>query len=203
MASDPQPRAPAPPSRPKPGRPLSAKVGDAILEAAVDVLTRKGIRGLTLDAVAARARVGKPTIYRRWPSKEALVAALIRIKGAALPCPDTGSTRDDLVTYLQALNELLATPAPHVVKGLFSEILRSPVLAEAYHETVAARRALNRTILERGVARGELRPGIDYDLALDMLAGPTYMRLLVTGEPIPGDYAQRVVDAILEGFAAS
>lgn len=185
----------------RPGRPLSPGAGRAIVAAVTEVLSETGFSGLTLSAVAERAGVGKATIYRRWASKDELVATLIRERAAQLPSPDTGSTGTDLVTYLRGLAELVGTPpAPQVLRGLFSEILRNRALADAYHEAVLERRALNRAILERGVERGELRADIDYELALDMLTGPIYMRVLVTGSPIPPDYPEEVVDALLRAF---
>lgn len=195
---------PAEPARPrKPGRPLRREVDEAIVEATVAVLTEKGLRGLTMGDVAARAGVGKATIYRRWPSKEALVAALIRERVAELPAPNTGSVRDDLARYLEALIQLLSRPpAPEVLKSLVAEMARNAALREPFQAAVAARRAITRAILARGVGRGELRADMNYDLALDMLVGPSYFRLLVSGDPIPADYAEQVVDALLAGFAA-
>ena len=175
MASDPQPRAPAPPSRPKPGRPLSAKVGDAILEAAVDVLTRKGIRGLTLDAVAARARVGKPTIYRRWPSKGALVAAAIAPHDSA---PD-GDTIVALVRETCSVLRLLGPDNAAATAGDATAVIR---------EVITARRGLLAAALERSGSR-------DPELNADMMLGAVLARLLSGGD-IDDPFAERVASVV-------
>ena len=185
----------------RPGRPLSRASERAIYEAGLALLAERGIAGFTVDELAARARVGKATVYRRWSSKEALVGALVSETIAELPRPDTGNVRTDLVEYLRALVHLWRTPDPAIFRAVVAELGRNPALRQPFAEAVRARRAVTRGILQRAAARGEIREDFDFDVALDMYAGAPAYRLLVTGEPFPDDFCDEVVDVVLAGIA--
>jgi AcrR family transcriptional regulator len=192
------------PAPARPGRRRSPEADRAIRAATMELLAEAGFGGLSMDGVAARAGVGKPTIYRRYPSKVALVCDVIRaVAEEEGPVPDTGSVRDDLVAVLARTCEALGQgPAGRIAAGLVAEMVRNAELAEAWRATaVAARRRTVLGILERGVARGELRPDADLPLVLDLIMGPVFFRLLVTGEPITADLAGPIVDAVLQGAA--
>ena len=188
------------PSR-RPGRPLSVEAGRAIVEATVAILAERGVVGLTMDEVAARAGVSKATIYRRWRSKEALVGDVIYDLAEELPVPDTGNVGDDLVGYLGALTNLWTRRHDAYVRTL-SDIAADPPLRERFQRTLDLRRAAVRTILERGIARGEVRADLDFDVALDLMAGAATYRLVMTGAAITPPFVDDVVDLIVRGVGA-
>lgn len=158
--------------RKAPGRPRSARVDEAIVEAVLDLLV-EGVTAdaLTIEAVAAKAGVGKATIYRRWVNKDALlVDAVAALKG---PLPElTGSLRADLITLLRPVGRNTMTRASSVLPCLISELRRSPTLRECYQKVVEPRRELMRETVRRGIADGELRPDLDLEVVIAMLVGP-------------------------------
>lgn len=201
----PEPAAEPPVGPRRPGRPRDARNDQAILEAARDILREQGYRGLTIDGVAARAGVGRPTIYRRWPSKPALVvAALVDSSRLALPADDTGSLRRDLIAVQRHQVELM-TSAPdnrRVTAGLIADLATDPELAESYvSRYLAPRRAAVFQVLQRGVDRGELRADVDFAFVYDLLVGPLFMRTVVWGEPLAPGAAEATADVILTAFA--
>ena len=188
------------------GRPPSAAVDRAIVDATREILAEEGYAGLTIEGVAARAGVGKATVYRRWPGKVELVVDVISETAAEqVPIPDTGSTRGDLVVLVRTIIDVLTTTnAGAITAAMVAECSRNPELAHAFRTGfVAVRRAAVVDLIERGVARGDLRPDVDRDLIVDLLVAPVHYRLLVTGAPLTPDLAERVVDAVLGGSAAS
>jgi AcrR family transcriptional regulator len=155
--------------------------------------------------VAARAGVAKTTIYRRWRSKDELaLAVLIDMVEHVAAVPDLGNTRAELVTFVnRAVKILGSTLMGRVMQGLVSDLATDPELARAFREQVVGRRVAEiRRLVEIGVARGELRPDADYELANELLFGPIYYRLLLSGKPLSRDLAERVVDAVFPAFAA-
>jgi AcrR family transcriptional regulator len=187
----------------RPGRPRDVRHDEAILEAARDILREHGYAGLTIDGVAARAGVGRPTIYRRWSSKPALVvAALIHSNQLAIPVIDTGSLRHDLITIQQHQIELMNRPNNRrVTAGLVADLTADPQLAESYvNEYLAPRRATVWQVLERAVDRGELHAGADFAFIYDLLVGPLFMRSVVWGEQLSADAAEQTADVIVAAF---
>lgn len=185
-----------------PGRPRSERATRAILEAAIDGLAEDGFEGLTMEGVAARAGVGKATVYRRWSSKPELVRAAVEAFVSEIEIPDTGSVREDLLVLEREAVAVYRGRPGHLMPGLVSAMARHPDLAESVREDfLRARRAALRTVLTRGIERGELRSGIDLELALDFLGGPLFYRLLVTGGPLDDALALGVVDIMLRGLA--
>jgi AcrR family transcriptional regulator len=155
-----------------------------------------------MDDVAERAGVGKATIYRRHRSKDELVTAAIARLVSDIAVPDTGATRSDLLALMRDAVAVYTGPvAAGVMPSLVEAMRRSPALARATREGfLAGRRAALRVVLERGVGRGELRRDLDLELALDVLGGPLFYRLLITGGPIDERLASGVVDLIMRGF---
>lgn len=184
----------------RPGRPRSEAATRAILEAAIDLMAEDGYEGLTMEGVAARAGVGKTTVYRRWASKEALVRATVQAFVSWIPIPDTGSVREDLLALeRQAVSVYRGRPG-RLMPALVSAMARSSSLADAIRDDfLRSRRAALRTVLRKGQARGELRADADLELALDFLGGPLFYRLLVTGGPLDDGLAEGVVDVMLHG----
>jgi len=191
-------------SRP-PGRPRSAEAGTAILKAASDLLVEKGLLGMSMEEVAARAGVGKATVYRRWPSRGALAldAFLTEFK-SQLPLPRTGSLRGDLRAAMKAwVRAVTMTRAGKMLAGLIAEAQHDPSLAEAWRERVFnPLREQHRQILDAAALRGELRQGTDPDLVLDLLFGAAYHRLLHGHLPLDERFAGRAVDLVVDGLEA-
>jgi AcrR family transcriptional regulator len=203
--TDEQPAGEPPAGRRRPGRPRDAQRDQAILASTLRILQEQGYGGLTIEGVAADANVGRPTIYRRWPSKPALaVAALVTSNRLALPVPDTGSLRRDLVSLQRHQVELMNSPeSRRITAGLIADLAADPELAEIYlDQYVAPRRATVWEVLQRGVDRGELAVGTDFAFVHDLLMGPLFMRAVVWGQPLAPDAAEKTADVILAAFGA-
>lgn len=196
--------AAAAPPRARPGRPRSADAHRRILDATRELLTDHSFADLRLEHVAARAGVGKATIYRRWGSKEALAQELLaELAGPHIAVDETGSTREELVACvgnpMWAVTETAFGP---VIRSLLSQIATNPALGDPFRATVVqARRDEIARVIARGVARGDLRPDVDPSIATELLVGPVYFRLMFGGE-LTIEFANRIVDGVLRGFAA-
>ena len=189
----------------RPGRPRSPEAHAAILRAALELAVEGGLRGLSMEAIAARAGVGKATIYRRWKSKEELFAEAIASIAVNPDVPDTGSVRGDFEAASSAAVERMAPEAFRVLPRLLADAADDPELLAALHTAlVRPRRAAIGAVLRRGIERGELRADIDVDLISDMLIGPLIARVLLSGgDPHALDgLPMRVYDALAAGIAA-
>jgi AcrR family transcriptional regulator len=189
-----------------PGRPRSAEADRAILRATVDLLAEEGYAGVTMEGVAAKAGVGKATVYRRWPSKSALVVdAVDTCREHALQPPDTGSVREDLLAFVRGfMHHLRTSDAGRVMPALVAELARSPELASAFREGfVQPRRAKVLEAVRRGVERGEVREGVDAELVADAVVALLQHRFLVTGMEIDDDLPERLLDMLWRGIAAT
>jgi AcrR family transcriptional regulator len=189
-------------ARRRPGRPRDPHYDKAILDATLEILFEKGYAGLTIDGVAAKTGVGRPTIYRRWPSKPALVIAAIAQNTGLSPTPDTGALRGDLLAFQRRLARLMGAPASRrITAGLVADIVADPDLAETYlRDYIAPRQASVWQALERGKERGELQADADFSLIYDLLVGSLFMRTVVRGERLGPGLAQQVVDVVLAAF---
>jgi AcrR family transcriptional regulator len=187
------------------GRPRDARADGAILEAALELIAEHGVEALRVDDVAERAGVGKATIYRRYRSKDELVVAAVAALVGEIRIPDTGSTEDDLLALMRDAVEVYGRePAAHAMPAVIGAMNRDSELARATREGfLAGRRSALRTVIERGIDRADLRADLDVELVLDVLGGPLFYRLLVTGGPIDTQLAQGVVDLLMRGFAPS
>ncbi len=187
------------------GRPRSEEADRAILRAATEVLAERGLGGMSIEEVAARAGVGKATVYRRWPSRGALAFEAFRAEFKSLqPLPDTGTLRGDLLAALQGwIRAVTGTRAGRMLAGLIAGAQNDPALAAAWREQfVGPLRAQHAIMLQRAVARGEIPAATDLDVALDMLYGPAYHRLLHGHQPLTGEFAEAVVDLLVAGLTA-
>jgi AcrR family transcriptional regulator len=187
----------------RPGRPRSERAERAIIDAALSLFAETGPGGLCIEKVAARAGVGKATIYRRWPGKEDLLLDAIAAMQAPLPEPAGRSVREDLVSLLNAIREGFADPRrAREFALLLGEGAKYPRLMARYVETVLEpRREVIRSVLRRGVTSGELRASVDIDAALFMLTGAVLARGKYEPGSIPAGYVERVVDELLLGLA--
>lgn len=190
----------------RPGRPRSADADRAILGAALGLAAEVGLARMTIERVAARAGVGKATIYRRWDSKEALFADALRSIAAEPELPvDTGSLRSDWLTIVGAEIDQLLPRGVHILPRLLAEAAGEPELHRlVYDKFVAPRRAVATELLRRAIARDELRADLDLDLTIDMLIGPVVYRALISGgdpEQVHG-MSERLLDALLAGLGS-
>jgi AcrR family transcriptional regulator len=186
------------------GRPRDVRADRAILAATLELIAEHGVYEFRTEDVAARAGVGKGAIYRRYRSKDELVtAATAALVGREIAIPDTGSTRADLLVLMRdAVDLYRGALARRLMPNLIGAMAQKPALARSVRDGfLAGRRSALAEVLERGVERGDLRPDLDLELALDVLGGPLFYRLLVTGGPIDEQLAEGVADLILRGFA--
>jgi AcrR family transcriptional regulator len=186
------------------GRPREARADRAILAATLELIAEVGVHEFRTEDVAARAGVGKGAIYRRYGSKDDLVtAAVAALVSEEIAIPDTGSTREDLLVLMREAVELYCgSLAGRLMPNLVGAMAQKPELARAVRESfLTGRRAALAAVLERGVERGDLRPDLDVELALDVLGGPLFYRLLITGGPLDEQLAEGVADLIVRGFA--
>jgi AcrR family transcriptional regulator len=187
----------------RPGRPRSARAHRDICEAFRAILLDGGFDKVRLEHVAARAGVGKATIYRHWSSKQALAnEVLFELANPHLAVPDVGDTRTELLaTVLAPMRALTETDFGPVIRALLSEIARDPELGDPFRATVVqARRDEVARVIARGIRRGDLRPDVQPDIATEMLVGPVYFRLMFGGE-LDARFAERIVDEVLQGWS--
>jgi len=193
------------------GRPRSERARQAIIASAADLLLARGLAAVSMDAVAERAGVSKATIYRWWPTKESLALdALYTQWSAAQPSDvDTGSLRGDLLALLRPWARVAAGVASNqgsygrVIAALVTEAQTDSVFAAEYRQRVVEpRRDAVRAILSRAVARGEIPPSTKTEVAIDVLYGPLYHRLLHGHAPLDDQFVEDVLDMALTGIFA-
>jgi AcrR family transcriptional regulator len=189
---------------PKRGRPRSEKARLAILQAAAELLLDRGLSAVSMDAVAERAGVSKATIYRWWPTKETLALdALFNEWAAATPAiRDTGSLRGDLLALLRPWARLAGSrPYGRVIAALITEAQSDPVFAAEYRARfVEPRRGQAREVFRRAIERGEIPADTKVEVALDVLYGPLYHRLLHGHAPLNDRFVRDVVDMAMAGI---
>ena len=190
--------------RAKAGRPRDDAARDAILRSANSILEEHGIAGFSIEAVAARAGVGKATIYRWWRSKGALaVAGFLAETAPKIPYPTTGSASNDLMSQLRLVAAVYSGVTGRVLAAIIAEGQRDEHTMTAFIEGYAKpRREEARHLLQAGIDTGELRSDIDLDIALDALYGPIYYRLLVPMQPLTAAWIQALATDVLRGLAA-
>ncbi|MEA2521655.1 MAG: hypothetical protein QOI81_1301 [Actinomycetota bacterium] len=191
---------------PRRGRPRSESAQQAILVAAIGLLLERGLRAMNMEDVAERAGVSKATIYRWWDSKDLLALDALSADWAPKRDAhrDTGTLRGDLLAQLRPwLRQLTGKPYGRVIAGLIAQALTDPVFAELYRDRfVQPRRDATRPLLRRAMDRGEIAADTDLDVALDLLYGPIYHRLLHGHAPLTDRFIQQVVDAVIAASSA-
>jgi Transcriptional regulator len=198
------PRIEEVPQRGRSGRPRSHVAHQAILAAAIDLIRDVGYDAVTIEGVAAKAGVAKTTLYRRWSGKEVLVANAIEQIAVSIASPDTGTLRGDILAVLHSSVAMYRDPATGaLLSGLVAAIARSETIAAAVRGGfVAARRKALRAVVERWIDRGELRPDLEVDVLMDMIAGPLFYRFLLRGEPVDVRLTEEILDILLRGITA-
>lgn len=186
---------------PRPGG-RSARVRAAVLEAVAAVIAGNGIGGLTIEAVAQRAGVARTTVYRRWPTRSALIADLLTSRaGVEIPAPDTGTLEGDLTGLATAAAATLRGPNLAILRAAVSTSGADDDVAAAFRTYWAERTRIVAVIIERAVQRGEAPVGTDPGLVLHAAAGPLWLAALSDG-PIPPADASTPVGAHQAGDAA-
>lgn len=182
-----------------PGRPRSNTSHQAILQATMEILQQEGYRATSIEAIAARAGVGKKTIYRWWPSKAAVaLESLTAYTEAHVPFSDTGSLEGDLTTYFELSFPGLQGNAGTVLSGLAAEAQWDPAFAREFQRTfIVPRKTALVALLQRGVQRGELAPETNLDVLADLIYGAKWYRFLLYPAPLDDVFAREIVKLIL------
>jgi AcrR family transcriptional regulator len=185
---------------PGPGRPREERVTVAVLEAVVALVTETGLDAVTMDAVAARAGVSKPAIYRRWPTKQDLVIAAAETRVGVLEIPDLGSFRAELHALLTARMRAYRAPGTdRLLAGMIAAAAEPGESRHAYSAYTARVMGQTRTILERGIARGQVRPDTDIAATATLIAAPLVYRMIAE-QQAPDVH---LVDVVVELVARS
>ncbi|MDX2648107.1 TetR/AcrR family transcriptional regulator [Streptomyces sp. PA03-1a] len=187
-----------------PGRPRDERVASAALTAVIELVTEQGIGAVTMDAVAARAGVSKPAIYRRWPTKQAMIIAAAERHIGELSVPDLGDFRAELREVLTARLAAYRQPGmDRLMAEMIGAAADDPGARGAYAEFVGRMMGETRSILERGIARGEVRPDVDVRSAATLVAAPLIFRLLAERELPDARLAEDLVDLVARAVCHS
>jgi AcrR family transcriptional regulator len=166
--------------------------------AVLGALRSQGYRAVTIENIARRVKRARTSLYRRWPSKRHLVAFAVVSELGVDPAPDTGSLRKDLIAAVETLRRAFAGTLGQALAGLVSDMAHDPDLAQLIRDDVlAARRRSMRAAMARAEARGEIASGLDFDLALDMLTAPFYLRTLFGHARNTQGMSEHIVDYLL------
>ncbi|MEV0824899.1 TetR/AcrR family transcriptional regulator [Nonomuraea rubra] len=180
----------------------SARVTEAVHQATLAILGEKGMDGLSIEGVAARAGVNKTTIYRRWGTRAALLAdALAAGTSRQIALPDTGNVRDDLVAFALRVRDAIVAPSS---RGLMTALAAGGIhdeLADVGHRYWAGRFAAVRPLVERAVERGELPAGTDPDTLVIRIVGPIWFGVFGPGRKVGDGFVEGCVDVVLAGTA--
>jgi AcrR family transcriptional regulator len=193
------------PSETRRGRPFSEATERAILSATAELLAEKGLADITIEQVAARAHVGKASVYRRWSSKGSLAFDAFESEFLARqPLPDTGALRGDLLAALRSwVRTVRDTPTGRTLRGLIAEVQRDPALEDIWRDRfIGPVRAQYRQMVERAIARGEIPTTTDPDLVMDLLYGAAYHRLLQGHLRLDDKFVRALVEAVTRATGA-
>ncbi|WP_339222714.1 TetR/AcrR family transcriptional regulator [Paenibacillus sp. FSL H8-0332] len=179
----------------KRGRPRNTEAKNAILNASYELLLETGFGAVTVEKIAEQAQVSKATIYKWWPNKAAVVMdGYLYAANARLPIPDTGSAKEDILIHAGTLARFLTSREGKVITELIGEGQSDAGLAEAYRSRYfGPRRQEAWKLFERGIAQGELKQGLDIGSCIDLIYGPIFYRLLLTG----GELSEASVRALV------
>lgn len=189
----------------RPGRPRSETSRQAILRSTIKLLRLHGFADLSIEAIAADAKVGKATVYRWWPNKGALVVdAFASSTADELHFPDSGSVYKDMSLQMGQWLGVLRSSRGCIVRAIIAAGQSDPDLLEEFRKRLLRpRRQEAYQTLRRGIERGELPKHLDLDLVLDTLYGAIYMRFLIRHDELTEKYVTDMCRMVLEGAAAS
>ncbi|MFD3455681.1 TetR/AcrR family transcriptional regulator [Streptomyces sp. NPDC058691] len=189
------------------GRPRSAEADSAIVEAVLRLIEEGAtIGGLSMEGIARAAGVGKSTVYRRWPGKDALMLDVLRSLDEEAPELAGVSVRDDLVTCVEFIRRrALMKRSSALMRNVLAQFQNVPELWAAYHDTViVTRRRQVAEVLARGIREGELRDDVDLELLGDLFVGPMLSRVMLRPEAsLPDGLSEQIVDSVLRGVRAA
>ncbi|WP_315836333.1 TetR/AcrR family transcriptional regulator [Bradyrhizobium prioriisuperbiae] len=182
------------------GEQLEAAIRSAVLV----LLERHGPAGVTMDAVAVAAGTSKAVLYRRWPDSQSLLRdILLHTAAAAIPHADTGSYRGDMLAVLRGWLALFSGAEAGALRAVVTAMSHDQQLAETFRRDVIGwRKDEMVALLQRGIARGDVRSDVSVDIARELGQSVLWHRLLVTGDPITDELIVRIVDDVLVPFAA-
>jgi AcrR family transcriptional regulator len=186
------------------GRPRSTRAHEAIIDAIIDMMTEGvTVDGLSIEAVAARAGVGKATIYRRWANKQEMLSETMRVLKGPPPEPMGSNTRERILFLLGKVAHG-DERAAKVFPCMLPEILRSDEAYQLWQTFVEERREVMRGVLRRGITEGELRADIDIEVVTAALSGPILVNRIMRWNPNVDDtkLPEQIVDLVLEGISS-
>ncbi|MEI7024842.1 TetR/AcrR family transcriptional regulator [Paenibacillus sp. y28] len=189
----------------KRGRPRNVETQKSILSASYALLLEQGFEAVTVEKIAEHAKVSKATIYKWWPNKAAVVIdGFLSAANERLPVPDTGSVYEDILIHATNLTRFLRSREGAVISEIIGEGQLDPVLGEACRTRYFRPRRLEaRLMLERAVKRGELDQALDIELSIDLIYGPIFYRLLLTGGELNDTYVQDLVRGAFTGIRSA
>lgn len=192
-------------SRPAPGRPRSERLDQAILKAAVDLVLASGFRALSMDAIAAKAGVGRMTIYRRWPNKAAIImdAFVRRVDPGTLFSP-ASSFKESIRLQMRTMARAFRGKDGALIRVLLAEAQFDPELATALRERwTMPRRRMAIEYFDEGIRQGALRPDVDPNAMIDLLYAPLYYRLQMGTGPLSDAYVDEIFEHGMKGLDAT
>jgi AcrR family transcriptional regulator len=184
------------------GRPRSDKSRLAILQAARELIEENGPAGLTMEAIAARAGVGKPTIYRWWPDRHSVaMAALMNSESSAPAASRSRSALSSLAKQMRSVVEVFTTPVGRNVAAMIASADRDSEISKAFrNHFVLTRRDEGRALLLKAIEAGEIRSDVNVEITLDMLYGALFFRLLMGHAPLDDALVKQVIAEALSGL---
>lgn len=183
------------------GRPRSARRHEAMLQTAMDLVIELGFRGVSIEAIAAKAGVAKTTIYRRWPNKAAVVMDAFMERLLRTEFPTTKKVSDSIRLQMRSMAKAFRTQDGAVLKALLAEAQFDAELATAFRERwTLARRKIALAVLQKAVSEGELRSDTDLEATMDLLYAPMYYRLQMGTAPLSDAYIDEIFKQVMEGL---
>ena len=184
------------------GRPRSPETREKILKAAYEMLIEVGFMDLTIEGVAAKAGVGKPTIYRRWKCKaELAMDAFLEAVNPEIAFPDTGSAKEDFREQMQKVVKLMNSPRGEVLANVIGCGQANDDLITAFRKNwLLPRREDAKRIFQRGVERGELKDDVDVEVAIDALYSPLFYRLLLKHQALSNKFVDESIEVVFGGL---
>lgn len=184
------------------GRPReNPRVEAAVLDATLAEIDEKGLGNCTVEAIAARAGIGKATFYRRWPNKEAVLHFLASQIGHTPEPIDTGDLRKDLIAVFEPTRkEVYGTPVATIMPTFVAEAARDPKMRQFLLTLSAERTSGALEALERAKSRGELRGRVNLEAVVDMMYGAIVLRSLVLGLPVTAAFVRTMIDVVIVGI---
>lgn len=183
--------------------PRGPRARERVLRAALEVLAERGMSGFTVEAVAERAQASKATVYRHWRSRVGLLVDAMDLAFPPFPPPATGDLRRDLTELLTAQQrQLQEGPFARLLAAVIDGAEREPALAALHFDLTERRRQLVLAVLREAGRRGEIPPGADLEVAVDLLGAPAFYRRLVAHRDFPEGYTVSLVDHVLRALGA-